>query len=75
MLPSNNQANDFNTNLYQDVLVANVSQMASEISNLSGLDFAKRSSFNTVFGESVVAQRQNNINIPFITVTDRTNLQ
>ena len=30
------------------------------------LDFAKRSSFNTVFGESVVASRQNNINIPFI---------
>jgi hypothetical protein len=29
------------------------------------LDFAKRSSFNTVFGESVVASRQNNINIPF----------
>lgn len=66
MIPSNNQANDYNTNLYQDVLVANVSQMASEISASSGLDFAKRSSFNTVFGESVVASRQNNINIPFI---------
>ena len=66
MLSSNNQANDYNTNLYQDVLVANVSQMASEISASSGLDFAKRSAFNTVFGESVVASRQNNINIPFI---------
>lgn len=40
------------------------------IDSLDGLevrdfDFAKRSSFNTVFGESVVASRQNNINIPF----------
>lgn len=38
-------------------------------------DFAKRSSFNTVFGESVVAQRQNNINIPFIRNNGNTGLE
>lgn len=37
--------------------------------NSQSTDFAGRSSFITVFGEQVVASRQNNINVPFLRST------